>query len=144
MKTIELLKQLQADSIVFFMKVHNYHWNVRGANFPQIHAATQAIYEEFADLFDDVAERVIQLGSVPYVTLADTLKVSKIAETSTTSFSGNDVVESVLKDYEYFEKAFKELAIVADSEGDRVTASFADDKTAAIQKSIWMLKVQKA
>ncbi|MCE3047276.1 Dps family protein [Helicobacter kayseriensis] len=144
MKTIELLKQLQADSIVFFMKTHNYHWNVKGVNFPQIHAATQEIYERFAEIFDDLAERVIQLGGTPYVTLADAIKASKISEESKTSFSANEVLDGVLKDYEYFAKSFQELSKVAGQEGDGFTVGFADEKTGMLQKAIWVLKAQKA
>lgn len=144
MKTIEMLKQLQADALVFFMKTHNYHWNVKGVSFPQIHAVTEGIYEEFATLFDDLAERIIQLGGVPYVTLSDALKASKIQEESKTSFNANEVLDGILKDYEYFEKAFVELSKSADSENDKVTAGFADEKTGALQKSIWMLKAQRA
>lgn len=144
MKTIEVLKQIQADSIVFFMKTHNYHWNVKGANFPQMHAATQEIYENFADIFDDVAERIIQLGGVPYVTLADALKASKIAEEGKQSFSANEVLEDVLKDYRYFESIFKELSKVADEVEDRVTSGFADEKVGQLQKALWMLNAQKA
>lgn len=144
MKTIELLKQLQADSIVFFMKTHNYHWNVKGVNFPQIHAATEQIYEQFATLFDDLAERILQLGGTPYVTLADALKASKIQEEGKTSFCANEVLEGVLKDYEYFEKAFKELSKLAGDECDGATVGYADEKIGALQKSIWMLKAQKA
>lgn len=144
MKTIEVLKQIQADSIVFFMKAHNYHWNVKGVNFPQIHAATQEIYEKFADIFDDVAERIIQLGGVPFVTIADALKASKIQEESKQSFVANEVLDGVLKEYRYFEKAFKELSDIADETGDKVTAAFADDKVAELQKAIWMLSSQRA
>lgn len=144
MKTIDLLKQLQADSIVFFMKTHNYHWHVKGMNFMQIHNATEAIYEEFADVFDDLAERIIQLGGTPYVTLGSAIKDSKITEESKINFTACEVLDGILKDYEYFEKSFKELGKLADSEGDRVTAGFADEKSAALQKGIWMLKSQKA
>ena len=28
-KVVENLRKLQADSIVLYMKVHNFHWNVR-------------------------------------------------------------------------------------------------------------------
>lgn len=143
MKTIEMLKQLQADSVVFFMKTHNYHWNVKGANFPQTHAKTQEIYEEFAGVFDDLAERTIQLGGIPCVTLAEALKLTKIKEESKTNFSTNDVIDGILKDFEYFEKSFKELSSLADSEGDKVTSAYADDKVAYLQKSLWMLKAQR-
>lgn len=144
MKTIEALKQIQADSIVFFMKTHNYHWNVKGANFPQIHSATQEIYENFAEIFDDVAERIIQLGGVPYVTLANSLKASKITEESKQSFVANEVLDGVLKDYKYFQSAFEELSRIADESGDRVTAGFADEKVGHLQKGIWMLNAQRA
>lgn len=144
MKTIDLLKQLQADSIVFFMKVHNYHWHVKGMNFMQIHNATEAIYEEFADIFDDVAERIIQLGGTPNVTLADCLKNAKIKEETQINFPASEVLDGILKDYEYFEKSFKALAQIAEEEGDRVSAGFADEKTAILQKGIWMIKSQRA
>lgn len=143
MKTIEALKQLQADCIVFVMKTHNYHWNIRGSNFPQTHAKTQEIYEEFAEVFDDLAERIIQLGGVPCVTLAEVLKLTKIKEESKTTFSTDEVLDGVLKDFEYFEKSFKELSNLADSEKDRVTSAYADEKVAYLQKSLWMLKAQR-
>ncbi|GAB0029715.1 hypothetical protein VN1349_10780 [Helicobacter pylori] len=65
MKTFEILKHLQADAIVLFMKVHNFHWNVKGTDFFNVHKATEEIYEEFADMFDDLAERIVQLGHHP-------------------------------------------------------------------------------
>ena len=70
-KVIEQLRIMQADSIVLYMKVHNYHWNVRGSDFPQAHKALEEIYDEFADMFDDLAERVAQLGGTPVVTLSE-------------------------------------------------------------------------
>lgn len=97
MEQVKILKQLQADSIVFFMKVHNFHWNVKGKDFPQVHAATEKIYEEFADVFDDVAERIIQLGETPYVTLESALKAAKIKEESKSDFKSKDVLEAIFK-----------------------------------------------
>lgn len=143
MKTIETLKQLQADCIVFVMKTHNYHWNVKGSNFPQTHALTQEIYECFANTFDDLAERIIQLGGAPCVNLAEVLKLTKIKEESKTTFSTNEVLDGVLKDYEYFEKSFKELSSIAESEKDKATSAYADEKVAFLQKGLWMLKAQR-
>ncbi|RDU52586.1 DNA starvation/stationary phase protection protein [Helicobacter sp. MIT 00-7814] len=141
-KVIEQLKQIQADAQVFYVKVHNFHWNVRGMDFHPTHKATQEIYEEFADVFDDVAERVLQLGSVPYVTLADMIKAAKIKEESATSFDSKTIAKAILSDYEYFLKAFLQLSSDADAQGDKVSAAYADDKVAHLQKAIWMLKAQ--
>lgn len=143
-KVVEILKQIQADASVFYIKVHNYHWNVKGMDFYPVHAATQEIYEKFADIFDDVAERVLQLGGMPYVTLSDMLKASKVKEESKTSFQSREIAQAILNDYEYFLKSFAELSSEADKVGDKVSAAYGDDKVGELQKAIWMLKSQLA
>lgn len=143
-KVTKALKQIQADSIVFYMKLHNLHWNIEGSMFKPIHEMTEGIYDNFADVFDDTAERVIQLGDKPVVTLAEALKVAKIKEESATKFDAKQVLKAVLGDFEYFAKAFKELSNLADDSGDKVTADYANAQLAALEKEIWMLKVQLA
>lgn len=143
-KVIDRLKQLQADAQVFYVKVHNYHWNVKGMDFHPTHKALQEIYEDFAEVFDDTAERILQLGGMPYLTLSDISKSANIKEDSQSSFDSKTVVKAILSDYEYFEKAFAELSKIADESGDKVTGAYADDKCAGLQKAIWMLKAQLA
>ncbi|RDU60457.1 Dps family protein [Helicobacter marmotae] len=143
-KVVEILKQIQADASVFYVKVHNFHWNVKGADFHPIHKATEEIYENFADIFDDVAERILQLGEVPYVTLSDMLKKAKIKEESKTSFNSKDVLKAILADYEYFLKLFEELSSEADKADDKVSAGYADEQVAALQKALWMIRAQLA
>lgn len=142
MKTVEILKQLQADSLVFFMKTHNYHWHVKGKDFPQVHSATQEIYETFADIFDDLAERIIQLGGVPYVTLKDILEVAKVKENSNVSFKSQEILEAVLEDYKYFLSQFNNLTKIASELGDVATQGYADSQIAHLEKAIWMIKAQ--
>ncbi|BCZ17743.1 Neutrophil activating protein NapA (bacterioferritin) NapA [Helicobacter sp. NHP19-003] len=143
-KTLDLLRQLQADSLVLFMKLHNFHWNLKGHDFYPMHKFTQALYEEFADMFDDLAERVVQLGHVPVVTLAEALKVAHIKEESKHSFHSKEVVEAILHDHEHLEKHFVQLSEFADEAGDKVTVAYADEQLAKLQKSVWMLKASLA
>ena len=141
-KVIEQLRIMQADSIVLYMKLHNYHWNVRGSDFPQAHKALEEIYDEFADMFDDLAERVAQLGGTPVVTLSEALKVTKIKEETKTSFTSKETLKEVLKIYEQLETDFETLASLAEKEGDRVTTAYCDDKISGLQKAIWMVNAQ--
>lgn len=143
-KVIQILKQVQADSAVFYIKLHNYHWNVRGADFHPVHSALEAMYDEVADQMDDVAERILQIGEKPLVTLKDMLGVSKIAEDSDTSFDSKTILKSVLVDYEYFLKVFRELSDIAGEANDKATIALADEKVAGYEKAIWMLKAQLA
>lgn len=143
-ETLDVLKRLQADSIVLYMKVHNYHWNIKGMDFPQAHKALEEIYDNFADMFDDLAERIIQLGGTPIVTLAEALKISRVEEETKTTFYSEEVLKEVLKIYENLHKDFRNLASVADKNDDRVTAAYCDEKLAELEKSIWMLNAQLA
>lgn len=141
---VEKLKQIQADSAVFYIKLHNYHWNVKGMDFHPVHSALEAMYDEVTDQMDDVAERVLQIGEKPYVTLKDMLAVSHIKEDSNTSFTSKDIVKIVLPDYEHFLKSFRELSDLAGEANDKATVALADEKVASLEKAIWMLRAQLA
>lgn len=139
---VDILKQIQADSIVFYMKLHNLHWNVKGLLFKPIHESTESLYDEFAEIFDAVAERAIQLGGKPYTTLESALKASKIKEESKVSFKGEEVLKIILKDCEYFLDSFKKLSKAAEKNGDSTSVDYANGVIAKFEKSIWMLKAQ--
>lgn len=143
-KVIQSLKQIQADSAVFYIKLHNYHWNVKGLDFHPVHSALETMYNEVAEQMDSVAERVLQLGDKPYVTLKDMLAISKIQEDSATSFDSKTILTKVLPDYEHFLKAFRELSDLAGEANDKASVALADEKISALEKAIWMLKAQLA
>lgn len=135
--TTKALIQLQADSLVMFNKLHNYHWNVKGLQFYGFHEKTEEFYNYFAEMYDALAERILQLGDTPLVTIKEVLKTSKIQEDEKTSFSGQYIFESITKDFEYFLNSYKELS--ATTEKDAPTQSYADDQVGYFQKELWML-----
>lgn len=143
-KVVQALKQIQADCAVFYIKLHNYHWNVKGPDFHPVHAALEKMYDDVTDQMDEVAERVIQIGEKPFVTLKDMLAASKIKEDKGTSFDSKTILKSIIPDYEYFLKSFRELSDLADEADDKATVGLADEKIASLEKLIWMLKAQLA
>lgn len=143
-KVVQSLKQIQADSAVFYIKLHNYHWNVKGMDFYPVHSALEKMYDNMADLMDDVAERVLQLGDKPYVTMKDILAASKIKEETKLEFDSKTILKAVLSEYEYFLKAFRELSDFAGEANDKGTVGLADEKVASLEKDIWMLKAHFA
>jgi len=144
MKTVEKLKTIQADALTMFVKLHNLHWNIKGMQFYPIHEMTEGMYNSMATLYDDAAERVLQLGDKPYVTMADAIANSCINEESKTEFNAQEVLESVLADFEHFLKHFNELSDIADEAGDKATVGFADEQIAKFEKDIWMIKASLA
>lgn len=138
-KVIESLKQIQADSHAMYVKIHNYHWNIKGMDFFPVHNHTEEIYTSMSTLFDDTAERVLQLGDKPYLTINDLANATKIEEETRDSFNSKEVIEAIINDYNYFLIEFRALAENAAKEDDKTTEAFADENVAKLEKDLWMI-----
>lgn len=139
-KLIEMLNKNLSNLQVLYVKLHNYHWNVKGMNFKPIHEMTEAYYDYFAEQYDEVAERIVQLGGKPFATLQDYLKNASVKEENKNVFDAKEVLNSVLADFEILNKEFKEISEVCGDAGDVPTANIADDNVAWLEKEIWMIK----
>tara|TARA_R110000868_G_scaffold117600_15_gene312564 strand:+ start:67446 stop:67880 length:435 start_codon:yes stop_codon:yes gene_type:complete len=135
-ETISKLNNILADANVMHTKLHNYHWNVKGMQFYGLHAKTEEFYGTFATIYDDVAERILQLGGKPLVTLKQILATARIKEDERTDFSANDVVKALMEDFKFFHGEFKSLSDGADA----ITTAYADEKVGMLEKEIWMLR----
>jgi starvation-inducible DNA-binding protein len=56
-------KQAFADSFIFYLQAHYYHWNVEGRHFSQDHGLFGTIYEEVQDNLDKFAEEIRTIGT---------------------------------------------------------------------------------
>lgn len=52
------LKIVLADTFAFYLKAHNYHWNVEGENFNDYHAFFATLYNETWAATDVIAEHI--------------------------------------------------------------------------------------
>lgn len=137
---VKQLKTLQSDALALFFKVHNYHWNVKGMEFSTIHSLTEKIYENMAELYDDCAERILQLGEKPHITFGHIIGNTRIKEENKSDFDARYVLKNILADYEVLLKAFIELSDTADKENNKTTIGFADERIAKLEKDIWIIK----
>ncbi|HSL88414.1 MAG TPA: DNA starvation/stationary phase protection protein [Ignavibacteriaceae bacterium] len=136
---VEMLNKNLSNLQVLYVKLHNYHWNVKGINFKPIHEMTEAYYDYFAEQYDEVAERIVQLGGKPFATLQVYLKSSTIKEENKNEFDAKFVLSSVLADFKKLNKEFKEISKVAGDLEDVPTANIADDNVSWLEKEIWMI-----
>jgi starvation-inducible DNA-binding protein len=56
-------KQAFADSYLFYLQAHYYHWNVEGRHFSQDHELFGKVYEEVYGDMDKFAEEIRTLGT---------------------------------------------------------------------------------
>ncbi len=137
---IELLNKNLANVQTLYVKLHNYHWNVKGITFKSVHEMTEAYYDYFAKQYDDVAERIIQLGGKPFASMKDYLSSAVIKEESKNDFDGKYVLGAILPDFELLNKEYKEISKAAGELEDAPTAALADENVAWLEKQIWMIK----
>ena len=59
---VEALKNVLAESYALYLKTQNYHWNVTGPQFRELHLTFEEQYTDLADAIDILAERIRALG----------------------------------------------------------------------------------
>ena len=60
---VQQLKVVLATTFAFYLKAHNFHWNVEGPNFPQYHELLKGVYEDAHGAVDEIAERIRTLDA---------------------------------------------------------------------------------
>lgn len=77
---IEQMKIVLATVFAMYLKSHNYHWNVTGANFIQYHEFLGDVYTQLHDSVDVYAEHIRALGSFTPGSFSRFSELSKIGE----------------------------------------------------------------
>ena len=107
-KLVSNLNQLLADLNVLYRKVQNYHWNIKGKEFFQLHAKLEEYYDYINEQVDEVAEKILMIGGQPLGRLKDYLEISKIQEAENVKISAADVLDSIEKDFKYIKDEIKD------------------------------------
>lgn len=138
-KVIKQLNQLQADANALYLAFHSYHWNVKGYQFFALHSYTEGIYNELAEIFDDMAERALQLKGKAIICQKELLELAKAPVEIKDSYTTDEVIKNSKKAFKYLVEEFKELDKLANDDNDTTTAAYAQEKIADLEKKIWML-----
>ena len=84
--TIDLAQQLKvvlATAFSFYLKTHNYHWNVTGPNFSEYHQFLNDVYDEVGESVDAYAEHIRSLDTFSPGSLSQFAQLSKILDANT-------------------------------------------------------------
>jgi starvation-inducible DNA-binding protein len=138
---LKLLAPLLADEYVLYTKTRNYHWNVVGPQFNDLHKFFQAQYEELDDFVDDVAERMRQLGGKSPGTLAEFTKAARLKERPGQRPNARVMLTALLADHEAVITTLRaDLATTMDKFGDAGTSDFLTGLMEKHEKMGWMLR----
>lgn len=140
---INKMKVVLASSFAFYLKAHNYHWNVEGVNFPQYHEFFGNLYEEVHSAVDKIAEEIRALDSYAPGSLKRFSELSTIMD-ETSVPSAVIMCQRLAKDND---SLLIDLEL-AYSEAERTKqlglANFLQDRMDVHKKHGWMLRaIQK-
>jgi starvation-inducible DNA-binding protein len=135
----EVLKTVLADTYTLYLKTQNYHWNVTGPLFPQLHGIFEEQYQALAAAIDEVAERIRALGEFAPASYSAYSEFANIDEDNSVP-SAEAMVAQLLDDHETMVRYMRESFAVVDEAGDEVTADLFTQRMAFHEKTAWMLR----
>lgn len=136
-----LLKTLLADEYVLYTKTRNYHWNVKGPLFHDLHKFYEGQYEQIDGTIDDVAERIRALGGTAPGSLAEMLALATLKETPGGGLTAQEMTGSLLADHEQVIVFLRgALEAAASRHGDAGTSDFLTGLMEEHEKMAWMLR----
>lgn len=137
-RLVESMNELLANYSVHYQKLRNYHWNVKGADFFDLHEQFEDRYNIAKESIDEIAERIRVFGHTPVSTMSEYLKISNIKETGT-DIEAEEMVKEVLRDYEVLLSYLTDTMNAAIDIGDVGTEDMLNTFIQDMEKHHWML-----
>ncbi len=132
------LNVLLADYHVYYQKLRNFHWNILGKNFFDLHKKFEEMYNDTRTKIDEVAERIVTLKYHPISKLSDYIEVSKIKESSPL-LTDEEMVKDIIKDHSILLEQLAKIIDRANKAKDEGTIDLMGAYIRELEKSTWML-----
>jgi starvation-inducible DNA-binding protein len=136
---VNLMRKVLADSFAFYLKAHNFHWNVEGKDFHQYHKFFGKLYTEVFNSLDGTAEQIRSLDAYAPGSL------SKFSElTSILDNNSNPALEVMIRELSTDNQKVIRSLEAAYSMSERFSqfglSDFIAGRLDAHKKHAWMLR----
>jgi starvation-inducible DNA-binding protein len=132
------LSHVLADSYALYLKTHNFHWNVEGPRFRDLHLMFEEQYTELAGAVDQIAERIRALGQYAPGSFGQFARLASVKDANGVP-KAEAMVKQLAADHETVEKTIRSALPAAQRAGDEVTAGLLVERLAVHEKTAWML-----
>lgn len=136
---VNLMRKALADSFAFYLKAHNFHWNVEGPDFKQYHDLFSGIYEEVFEAVDDIAEHIRALDAYAPGSLSKFAELTSINDNNSFPVAKVMVTE-LLSDNQKVITSLTEAFKMAERFSEIGLANFLQDRIDIHKKHGWMLR----
>lgn len=141
-KTVELLQSSLTTLIDLSLVLKQVHWNVVGPNFRSIHLQLDEILLTVRPATDEIAERIVTIGSAPdgrAATVAESSALDNVSEGFHQVTEAVSVVaDALMKSVDQMRDAIEQLGDLDPVSEDLLIAT-----SAAVEKHLWMVQAQE-
>ena len=136
-----ILDRTLSDLYVLYTKTRNYHWNVVGMHFRDLHKLLEEQYEELETAIDLVAERSRKLGAPALGTLKEFLDHASLKEQPGDYPDAYTMISNLCADHEAVIRWLRESADECEEKHhDMGTNDFLIGLLQEHEKMAWMLR----
>ncbi len=136
----QYLNNLVATQGLFYTKLHQVHWYIKGPGFFKLHVKLEKYYDVLTEHMDENAERLLQLGGEPFSTLQEFIDHSLIKESTEDKYlSQTEMLKATVGNFETIRDELSRGIELCDNAKDDVTVDILTKQKAYVDKVIWML-----
>jgi starvation-inducible DNA-binding protein len=139
-KVLAALDATLADEYVLYTKTRNFHWNVVGPDFNDMHKFFEAQYETLNRIVDETAERSRALDGRALGSLSEFLGAARLKESVGRTLRSELMLKELLRDHEALIRSLRSDVDEAARLGDAATADFLTGLLGEHEKMAWMLR----
>ena len=138
-KEIGLLNVLLANYQTYYQNLRGVHWNIKGKRFFELHVKFEELYTTAQEQVDEIAERILTLGGVPFHTLESYVKHASVP-VGENIFDDEKTVRLVIDTISALLSLERDILDFSDEINDEGTNSLMSDFISGQEKNVWMLK----
>ena len=133
------LKTLLGTQFAYYIKAHQFHWNIESPDFYQYHNFFQAIYEDAYSAVDPIAEYIRSLGEYAPGSLERFLELS-IIKGQTKIPRAKLMIEELLANSDQLIDLLNQCFADAEQENKQDVANFIAERLSQQNKFAWQLR----
>ncbi|MBL7056202.1 DNA starvation/stationary phase protection protein [Candidatus Woesearchaeota archaeon] len=139
-KVGDILQKVLSNQHVLYQKLRNFHWNVTGKEFIELHKFFEDSYNSLSDDIDVVAERIRSLGLNAKGTMAEYLELADLKESPGKYPDAGSMTKELLNNNELLIVQLRESSNLCGDLGDSGNEDVLIGLMENHEKQAWMLR----
>ena len=137
---VTMLNQQLADTFDLYSQTKQAHWNVKGAQFFQLHELYDKLAADLLLHVDTIAERATTLGGTALGTLRMSAKATRLSDYPEDAVASTVSLKTLVERYSQLAASTRVAIDEADQAGDADTADLFTGVSRDLDKSLWFLE----